>query len=272
MKNPITLYPAALALALLLIAASSAITQTTSSTGLAGMKVTNISLDKEQHRLSFDIACDSQQPVTAWAIRVEKTYELGPPTTAEIIEDYVIQLAHSVPTRNPKRGVCYPGQSRPYSLLLNMDGPKGLLLGVHVRVVAVVGFDRTFHGLNEYRDEIQAGRSAKRDQLTAWLQDLERVASASDVATDMRRAADRRERRWPNTGKQTLFDNEGRNIELSQARMLKSIISQARATGVNVAHALAQFKRSVADEAEVATRHADLQEAKRRPITEISFE
>ena len=265
MTNPITLYPAALALALLLIATSPAITQTTSSTGLAGMNVTNISLDKEQHRLSFDIACDSQQPVTAWAIRVEKTSELGPPTTAEIIEDYVIQLAHndSVPTRNPKRGVCYPGQSRPYSIPLSSHGPKGLLLEVHVRVVAVVGSDRTFYGLVEYRDEIQAGRSAKRDRLTAWLQDLERVASASDVATEMRRAADRRERRWPSTGKQALFDNEEQNIELSQARILKSIISQARATGVNVAHALTEYKRSVADAAEVLTRHADLQETKR---------
>jgi len=231
------------------------------------MVVSDVVLDHERSQVSFTVACTSEQPITAWAIQIERTYPDGSSNTAGIIEDNYIELAHiqqKLGGGSADRGVCYAGNERDYSFPIQFASPKGAVQHVSIRIATLITADRKFRGVESYVDKIISDRQADSAAYSEWLKELRAIGNTTDVAGRMESVADRKEREWPATGRQVLFDNTHRARALHQASVLKSLVEQTRrSASLGPREALDLYTESVAEELRIANEHAHLQEVSR---------
>ena len=150
--------------------------QTVTTSHLPGLRITQATYNPDERKLSVELRCESESPITAWAVAFTSRSMGNKDRTGSQSSDYLVQLSYNDHRPATSTGVCYQGQTR----LLNF-GIDPLPGAIDLRVTAVVYADNTTSGEEEALGQLQQMRRQELARIRSWLDVLETLRSSDDI-------------------------------------------------------------------------------------------
>lgn len=247
----------------LLSLSSVSLAQVVETASLPGMEITSAIYDIGTEELQIEVGCTSEVEITAWAIEVKKIYSNGLSALQSVTEDFVVQLIRRdlpIDRKNPARGLCKEGEKRQYKWQIAASSGDYLLMGMEVRVAALVLADKRALGSRTYLRMIEESRAERAEAIVEWQEELDALFAAPDTREAVRSLREAKE-----TEAVALARNSASVSPLAvrareRARELAQFEKQVQTLNLDARSALQDARDRARLEAEIYAEHANIVE------------